>query len=416
MKRYADKICKGLLFFPALWSWPLPGGCDAIDQQLERNMHVFAHGPSKPGNSGQTLAYERGVGVQAQMVVFDRMGHAYSPQRVALGPLPPPQAAAEPPLTEYPRHPKPPKPSWELDYSFTSGYREDRLNWNIAAPNYYPWFGHPNVLSELKWENIQSAQIAGKAEITSPGGWHFQGKVNYGFITAGKQQDSDYQGDNRTLEYSRSNNSADGGHMLDASIGTGYRFAMRDKEGNVQLGATPLVGYSYNEQYLTGTNLLQTVSVPSIFWCDNSQSTTPCNGPALRPYPGLDERYTVQWHGPWLGFRLTAQPLDWMELFTQYEYHWVNYYGKGTWNLRPEYAQPYSFKHYADGGGMTVSAGLRFKLTPAWAFDLDANYSEMTTNSGTDNTYWSAGYVTSQKFNRAVWESYGANAGIRYRF
>jgi hypothetical protein len=45
----------------------------------------------------------------------------------------------------------------------------------------------------------------------------------------------------------RSNNGANGGHVLDASIGAGYPFAKRDKEGKIQLGVAPLLGYSYSE-------------------------------------------------------------------------------------------------------------------------------------------------------------------------
>jgi hypothetical protein len=389
----------------SLLAWPVLAGADGLDEQLARNMRVYSHGPAQARLAGQGLASGQAVGTQAHMVVFDRTGRASSPQRVALGPLPPPrQDAAGQPMTDYPRQPQPAKPSWELDYALNSGFREDNLNWNIAAgsnPPYHP--GRPNVLSELKWTDIMSAQIGGKAEITSPGGWHFQGKVDYGFITSGNNQDSDYFANDRTGEFSRSNNSANAGNMLDASIGAGYRFARRDRQGNVIVGATPLVGYAYSEQNLVISNGVQTVETPGFT-------------PPLGPFPGLDSHYGTQWHGPWLGFKVNAQPVDWMGLFAQYEYHWANYYGKGGWNLRSDLAQPYSFKHHASGGGSRVAAGLKFKLTPAWAFDLNANYADMTTDAGTDTTYFYDGSNLSTRLNKVQWISWGVNVGVRYRF
>ena len=416
LNAFAYSLWRGGFFIPALFSWSLLAVADTLDQQLERNMRVFNRAPSQSKHYSQTLAPESGVGTQAQMVVFDRLGRAHQPQRVALGPLPPPQTAAESPLTEYPRHPRPAKPTWEFDYTMASGYREDRLNWNIAA-NISPPYGYlrPNILSELTWNNLKSAQLGGRTEITSPGGWHFQGNVNYGWITSGNNQDSDYDFNNRILEFSRSNNAANSGHVLDASIGTGYRFAKRDKQGKVLVGAAPLVGYSYSEQYLTMTNGVQTVAQPSPFWCI-SISDTECTPPPLGPFYGLNSRYSTQWHGPWLGFKLNGQPLDWLEIFTQYEYHWANYYAKANWNLRSSFQQPVSFQHNADGDGMRIMAGLRFLLTPAWAFNLDANYSTMNTNSGTDTTHFADGISTTTRLNHVQWQSYSVNAGLRFRY
>jgi hypothetical protein len=314
------------------------------------------------------------------------------------------------------RKPPPPKPRYEFDYAITSGYREDRLNFNIAgssSPPYY--YGNPNVLSELKWENVNIAQIGGKADITSPRGWHFQGKVNYGFVTGGKNQDSDYAGNDRTDEFSRSNNAVKNGHTLDASVGTGYQFALRDDEGHVQASATPLVGYSYHEQNFSANNGYQTLSNPSAFWCSAGE-TPPCNGPSLGPFYGLDSRYSTQWYGPWLGLRATAVPLDWLSFFGQFEYHWADFYSKANWNLRADLAHPYSFKHYANGDGFIADAGLKLKFELAWALELSAFYASMETGSGRDTTYFYNGLALSTRLNRVQWESFGANAGLHYQF
>ena len=384
----------------ALLVWPCLAGADDIDALLQRNMRVYAHVPSATASQGLRTASEPPAINQAEMVVYDNRGRTRSRQRVALGPIPPPPSSSsdEKPLTEYPRKPGPPKPKYEIDYTFSSGYREDRLNWNIAASNLPPYYyGHPNVLSELKWENINVAQIGGKAEITSPGGWHFQGKVDYGFVTGGENQDSDYLGNNRTAEFSRSNNAADSGHMLDVSMGAGYRFALRDDEASVRVSATPMAGYSYHEQNLTASKLVQTI-------------------PPLGYHPGLDSRYSTQWHGPWLGLQATALPFDWLDLFGQFEYHWANYYGKANWNLRADFQHPISFRHDANGEGIMTNAGMRFRLTPAWALELSAFYTTMQTDQGLDTTYFSSGTVGTTRLNRVQWDSWGGNAGVRYRY
>ncbi len=43
----------------------------------------------------------------------------------------------------------------------------------------------------------------------------------YSWIFDGENQNSDYAGDDRMLEFSRSNNNSDEGNMLDASFGIG---------------------------------------------------------------------------------------------------------------------------------------------------------------------------------------------------
>lgn len=393
---------------------PLTSFADELDQQLERNMRVYSQSQTMVTSSNRGRSTEQNSS-QAEMVVYDPNGQPQSRQRVALGALPPPPQPGDKPLSDYPRTKPAEKSKYEIDYSFTGGYREDSLNWNIAAPLGKPYFGHPNVLSELQWKNITSAQLNAKTEVTSPDGWHVQANVGYGIITGGTQQDSDYDGDFKTREFSRSNNSADSGHMLDASIGGGYRFAQKDENGRVLYSATPLVGYAYNEQYLTATNLIQTIARPSRSWCDPVYNPS-CTPPSLGPYYGLDSRYTTEWYGPWLGFKSTASPLDWMDIFGQFEYHWVDYYGRANWNLRPDFQHPLSFKHSSTGDGVMTSAGMRFWLDPHWAVELNGNYTSMITDPGQDTTYFSNGSVGTTRLNRANWNSWGANAGVRYRY
>src|SRR3989304_5599368 len=166
-----------------------------------------------------------------------------------------------------------------MTLSVSAGQRKDNLNWSIAGNGV-------NVLSELKWENLAIAQLQAVAEFHLKNDLRLRARLGYGVIDSGNNQDSDYDGNNRTLEYSRSNNKA-GGDVLDASIGFGKRLRMRDLSAGRSFYVTPFVGLSMHRQNLTMTDGVQTIS---------SASTPP-----LGPIPGLASSYDAQWMGPWLG-------------------------------------------------------------------------------------------------------------------
>ena len=71
----------------------------------------------------------------------------------------------------------------EYFLGFSSGYRADSLDWNIAAD----FSGStPNILSELTWDDLQSFQVASEAEIVRPLNKSFRlvllGRASYGWI------------------------------------------------------------------------------------------------------------------------------------------------------------------------------------------------------------------------------------------
>ena len=134
----------------------------------------------------------------------------------------------------------------EAALGLSLGYRVDDLDWNISGDING---NNPNILSELSWDDLESFQIRARADILLLQRIYMRGVFGYGWIFDGKVQDSDFSGNNRTLEFSRSNNSADDGDLLDASIGAGYQFSFA--LDSFESGIIPLVGYSYHEQNLT---------------------------------------------------------------------------------------------------------------------------------------------------------------------
>jgi hypothetical protein len=99
-----------------------------------------------------------------------------------------------------------------------TGYREDKLRWNTGFPN----GSDPNILSELTWTDLKIATLGIGVKLYTRSNWEFELDLNYGKIFSGDNQDSDYLGNNRTLEFSRSNNNADKGVVIDASVNAGY--------------------------------------------------------------------------------------------------------------------------------------------------------------------------------------------------
>ena len=107
----------------------------------------------------------------------------------------------------------------ETDFTLSAGYRRDDLDWNIAGDING---NNPNVLSELTWDDVESYQVKLQGNFVWPNIIALKGYANYGWIFDGDNQDSDYLGDNRTFEFSRSNNNTDDHYVWDASVAIGY--------------------------------------------------------------------------------------------------------------------------------------------------------------------------------------------------
>ncbi len=87
----------------------------------------------------------------------------------------------------------------ETDFTLSTGYRSDDLDWNIAGDING---NNPNVLSELTWDDVESYQVKLQGSIVWPNIIALRGYANYGWVFDGDNQDSDYLGDNRTFEFS----------------------------------------------------------------------------------------------------------------------------------------------------------------------------------------------------------------------
>jgi hypothetical protein len=278
-----------------------------------------------------------------------------------------------------------------------SGYRVDSLSFNIAADP--TGASTPNVLSELTWRDLKIFQTQATVRAETEYGLYGKAMVGYGWIVAGSNQDSDYNGDDRTLEYSRSNNDAGFGHVLDGSLALGYDW--RVGEGDVSL--IPLLGLSYAEQRLSMRNGFQTLSAP------------PQNLPP-GPFNGLDSSYDARWLGPWLG-----ADAEWrrgrLTLGASGEYHFAAAYSAtANWNLRDDFQHPDSFDHSATAEGVVAAASLAWKVDDRWSVRAEGRWQDWSTGHGTDFTNFANGGAGATRLNRVTWTSTSATLSAAYRF
>ncbi len=285
----------------------------------------------------------------------------------------------------------------EIEMIFSGGYRRDDLDWNIGG---YIRGQYINVLSELTWDDIESYQVKFQGSLVWPNIIALRCLADYGWIFDGDNQDSDFAGSDRTMEFSRSNNSADDGEVWDVSVAVGYPL----RWGRSVIGTfTPLVGYSRHEQNLEITDGFQSI-------------------PPTGAFPGLDSSYDTEWEGPWVGIDLNFRAAainafaHRLETFFTYEYHWADYEAEADWNLREDFRHPKSFEHDADGQGWVIRAGLNLVLQRHVALNFNFDYQDWDTDSGTDRIFFPDGTTAKTRLNEVNCTSYAFGLGLSVRF
>ncbi len=289
-----------------------------------------------------------------------------------------------------------PQDNINIEFYAEAGYRQDRVDWTIANSN-----GNPNILSELIWDNLEIVVIEAGMSMQTQSNWVLDGRFAYGTVLDGKNQDSDYFGNNRTAEFSRSNNISDEGNTIDATLGFGYRATIIPSPAHYQkpvLSFTPKIGASYHAQNLKILHGFQTI-------------------PAFGHFGGLDSSYDTSWYGPWAGFDTELSIVDRFSLSTSFEYHYAYFEATADWNLRSDLAHPKSFEHEAEGTGYIASIGSQFKLSRGLSLNLSVDYQKWNADKkGIDTVFLANGGLLETKLNEVNWESMGANIGLSYQF
>ena len=286
--------------------------------------------------------------------------------------------------------------AWGMD----AGVRADELKWSIPG-----WFTgkdgnryEQNIISELTWKNLKSNYLSAHG-IFRDRQFVVRGDIGYGIINSGDNQDSDYRGNNRTEEFSRSNNKSNGDYVSDLKISFGLNFdLMPDEVSGPRLQLTPRVGVSSQTQSLLMTNLQQTVSEPQY-------APMGLNPPALGSYGGLKSSYEAGWSGVWMGVGALYHVTQKISLRAEYELHTSNYSAQANWNLRSDLARPKSFVHSANGNGNVLRLGMEMALANQTRITFSISAQEWTTSKGTDRFYFADGSSGLGILNPVKWSS-----------
>lgn len=298
-------------------------------------------------------------------------------------------------------------PNATLTWDFAAGYRQDDLKWSIAAP-----FNQPNILSELEWTNLQIPEVSALFKTSFCNYLYFRAYADYGWIVNGKNRDSDYHGCNRTIEWSRSINKADKGHVWDASIAAGWTFPFWCE----QVWFNPIIGYSLHHQDL------HMLKGNQVIWTEDPSF--------IGPFSGLNSTYNAHWKGFWAGFDMDYYldcPYD-IALRGTFEYHWnTQYHADGHWNLRREFCN--DFHHQAKGYGVIAGLGVEYDFLCGCLIGLSGNYQNFWTNCGWDkgdilvDRFDSEGFIVGRKrtksatrLNKVEWHSWNILGHINYQF
>lgn len=291
-----------------------------------------------------------------------------------------------------------PAGAWESSIELYGGLRQDDLSWSIADVD-----GTPDILSELKFDDISSLEIGAELDLRAPVGFEAQIALSYGEILDGSNRDSDYSGDDRTEEWSRSDNTVEGDDVWDTSIGIGWGFDWVDKGSGRSARFIPMLGYSVHQQNLRLTDAEQTVETPGLT-------------PPLGPFDGLNSSYQSEWRGPWIGLHSLYEGSARWSMALDLEFHWGDYEAVADWNLRDDFQHPRSFEQEADGRGLSLRLeGIR-QLGRLSDLTLRLGLEDWETDAGNDRVYLADGSVVGTRFNGAQWQSLSLDVGWRHRF
>jgi len=262
-------------------------------------------------------------------------------------------------------------------------YRVDELRWRIAG-------GGVNIISELDWDDVRSAGLELDVS-TQVRRFQLRGSASYGQVYDGAVRDSDFNGSNKTLEFSRSRSSTERGSVVDIEIEAGLPMLRGSR-----VTLMPLVGLSYHEQNYNIRDGRQIV-------------------PFMAPIAGLDSNFDTRWYGFFFGAEVRALVNERLELWARLMSRRAEYRADAEFNLRSDLGDP-SFTHDSHGVGQTLRTGARWDLDEHLALELDVDWTKWDTNSGEIEFRLSSGGSSIQRLNDVELESFRAALGLVFTF
>lgn len=276
------------------------------------------------------------------------------------------------------------------EYRLVQGYSDEELDWHIGTTTI-------DVLSELTWKDLRSPFVRLEASLMLQHGLYLRGHAQRGWIRSGSNQDSDYNGPGKTLEFSRSNNSSDRGGTWDMSLALGIRGpVLRLSRESYALGVA--AGVAYSVQNLVIRDGFQTL-------------------PATGSFANLRSNYDAGWASPWVGLDFVGRSAATSLTVTgSLQYHQLYYDGVGDWNLRTDFEHPDSFEHDARGSGLVARLGVQRDLGERLFVAIGLEWRNFSVDDGDDITNFADGTKVKIDLNEVNWDSFSASLSFGLRF
>jgi len=327
----------------------------------------------------------------------------------------------------------------ETTWAVQGGIRQNTFDWNIASDE--TGAATPNILSELTWRDLTILEVEGEVRHEEPldiyklkGGLHLEAKLKLGYPITGENQDSDYFGDNRTQEFSRTIGDADGGYAVGAKAAVGYKMYLTGAPGkrarDIRRSKVPLTASGrlrrlkhYRESLddatpvVTLTPLLgYTVDQQDYRMKNNTQRSDSGFGP-LGPIGAedFDWHYLANWYGPFIGLETEIKGRK-NAVKLRGEYQNLDFYGEGFWRGRGDFRQDPSYRHEVDADGILLNAEYAYALGEDYALIIDGEYHARDGTGGIDRTYFVDNSTSTIRLNEVNDQSYGLHAGVRYNW
>ncbi len=99
--------------------------------------------------------------------------------------------------------------SFTSEIVFVLGGSNEDLNFSISGLD-----NQPNIISELNWKDVRSLKGGLNFRWMGQSQLVLKGTALFGSVMSGNNQDSDFYGDNRTREFSRSHSDTKGGRIF----------------------------------------------------------------------------------------------------------------------------------------------------------------------------------------------------------
>jgi len=286
-----------------------------------------------------------------------------------------------------------------LELGAKTGKTSGQLDWNIASD--LSGRTTPNILSELEYSNLDIWKNSAGGTLTIEAGKlkdiFVLAGVGKGVINSGDGRDSDYDGDDRTEEYSRSHSDINGDNTFDFEMGLGYRWKLAQG-----IYFKPMISYFYSRQSVRMQNGVQEIA---------TTGRTPSRG----PFSNLNSTYEAEWTGAWFGGELLLSK-EAHQFTARFQHHQMDFHSEANWNLRSSFAHPKSFEQWADADGNSISLSYAYSFATNWQMNLDWQRVDFAAKDGTDTVYFADGDKASAQLNEANWEATGWSVGLRYRF